>query len=177
VLGRPAIGPLAVVALVAALVWLPSTPLRGSWWPGRAVTSGALVGLAAVALALDGGSGLPRNALTYSGADVGSPFIATAKAASIGPVVPLQATSSGTYQVVATYTLTGVAPGRVTMYCDATPAGHDRFLSRGVLIPPAGHAVTLSVDCPRSGAVSVGFTTPARTRLAVTQVALSKVAS
>jgi hypothetical protein len=177
--GRPGLGSLLVLAAAAALVCVPSTRLRGAWSAaGRpALLAGCgLVGLLAVAVAVDPGAGLPAKPLTYSGSAVGSPLVATTREV-IGPVVPLQGVIRGTYRVTVTYRLSGAAAATLAVYCDAAATGGPPLRALRQALAPGERSVAVSVTCPASGAVAAGFQVPPRSDLRVHEVLLAKIAS
>jgi hypothetical protein len=182
--GLPGLGSLLVVLVALAVVWLPSVRLSSMWlrgavspqrWIGMAWAAG-LVAVVAVVFAVDPGNALPAGPLIYSGADIGSPLMATS-AAVAGPVITIEGTTAGTYQVMVTYDLTGSKPASLFVYCRRTLTGPSAIRTRRQSLPAAAGTARVTIACPVAGSVATRLTTPPGSQLSVARLALSKTAA
>ena len=167
--------PLELTVLVLAAVVLSAlTRLeRGRAWT---VAAGSVAAVAAIGVLVAVVSiPLPKRPLSFTKAQLGSPYVASTSAVTVG--VPLQGIQPGVYRIQLDYEMTGPTPSAVLApYCSAGNM-HDHVQPENLVhLAPGVHTSSVTLHCPE-GVIWLGATVGPTTTLAIDQGLLFKIAA
>jgi hypothetical protein len=172
--GLPSYALISEVVLLLVATALIASATR----PGRAgllTTTGlsVAVGAGTLALVLAGPLPLPGRTLTFPGADVGSPLVASVSAVSVS--LPLQGVEKGTYIVTIDYRVEGSTGSAIESFCEHGPATAGTPSSAASLLT-GSHTASLELRCPK-GTIWFGAAVLPATKVTIGDVRVKKISN